>query len=296
MIETAAARRKFWHDQGARLKNLQVRPVPRSLAGGGARVAVTLAALSLSFSDMDADAPGAEFFFTANVANLVEHSWRASEFVLKRLPAPSFELLKGSVTFDNYVKGLAGAAAVISGIGSVCRAGALAEKGMTFASSLEYANATAAFSVALGQLMMTNTVSSSLVFCMRVGAVLNIWGVALAVAVLLVQIVIGDDSSTGVQPVLQGTLAHLRGIQDGFLQETTKERLAAATKACNHCQWFSVLHKYPGSSEDDPAGGSPTYWKAAKLGLSSESIKILFGANSFELWQAAGLERFLERA
>jgi hypothetical protein len=73
----------------------------------------------------------------------------------------------------------------------------------------------------------------------------------------------------------------------------TLARLGSVIDACDDCRAFSILHKYGGERTDDPRGGSPTYWKAANVGLSRSAIMMLFDATKFEIWQVEGLDAFL---
>jgi len=165
---------------------------------------------------------------------------------------------------------------------------------MAFSASLEYTNAAAAFAVGVGQLfMLSPQVGGKLLLLARAGAILNIWGVALAIATLLVRIIFDDDSSKGVDPILHSVLEHLRELAPS---EPLRMKVKDAIAAQDACKWFSILRAFPGSHEDVVGSGSPTFWQAAKVGLPQEAICQLFGATHFQVWQAPRISQFLERS
>lgn len=251
-------------------------------------------ALGLALNDLSREDPSSVWFLTSSAINMAEHSWRAQEFIIGAVPKVTSSSGTEVIKFDQWVKFMSGAASLISGIGSLVRAGTLRKKGMTFAASLEHANAVAAFAVGMAQVLMCFPSRGSwLIYAVRMGAMLNVWGVALAVATLLVRIVFGDDSSKGVEPVLRSVLEHLRTLAPS---EALRARVKDALAAQDACRWFSILREFPGTHGDVVGSGSPTFWQAAKVGLPQEAICQLFGATRFRVWQAPRIAKFLERS
>lgn len=262
--------RAFWLDQGKRLKDLQVRPVPRSLPGASLRVGVSMLALGLAMQDLEWDDPASMLTLLSASVSLSEHALRATELVVQGPP------IGGDIAgFDRWVKGLSSAASFVAGAASMLRVHDALAKGQTVQAALEAVNGASCVGVGIGQWLMARGTYAA------AGAVLNAWAVAIGIAALLARLAYDALTNVGTRPILEAILKRIEELPDshGIRRELRMvlEEIADASHA------FVSLRRIPGSAADPQRGGSPTYWQAAKAGFSKSAIETLFDAGRVEV-------------
>lgn len=281
------SRAAFWSKQGARLKDLQVRPLPRSAAGASSRLAISFAALMLASGPaFDGEAMLVEEFASCVSAalNVTEHIGRRLEFVRAGAPE-TFALVRGDTvlqSFDRTMKTLASAAAGFGVIANLGRLKTASDQGDTWQMAIELCGGVSNAAVAIGQAMMGPLQSSpGTSWMLRVGAFTNGFGVALAIGLFLAQIVRDVYKNIGMAGVLYSTLGSVQGLKraagmDGDF-DFVRSAIASASAS------LTELRANAGRSSDNPWTAAPSYWAAAKLGLSERAIAHAFGASMVEV-------------
>jgi hypothetical protein len=265
--------RAFWMRQGQRLKDLQVRPVPRSPAGAAARTGVSFLAFVLATQGLRIDDPAAWFTLASASLNLGEHSLRAAEWVVKG--APVGETLK---SFDALMKNLSGYAGLFAGASSLFRVYGMLDRGRNTEASLEAVSGAASLGVGIGQLMMAGTFGDGLI---AAGAILNAWAVAIGIAAFAARMIYDSVTGGGTQAVLQALLARLSKLPQCIRFRPAIEDISE--KAGNLSRALVPLRRIPGHGTGPARGGSPTYWQAAKAGFSKTMIQEMFDAPQGEV-------------
>lgn len=276
--------RAFWMRQGGRLKDLQVRPIPRSPAGAAARIGVSFLAFVLATQALRIDDPAAWCTLTSASLNLGEHSLRAAEWVVKGAPAGG--TLK---EFDILVKRLSGVASLFAGVSSILRIRGMLERDRHTEAALETLSGASSLGVAFGQLMMSGWYGESL---LAAGAVLNAWAVAVGIAAFAARMIYESVTGGGTQPVLRALLSRLSN-----LPQCARFRPAiqdAAERVDSLSRALVPLRRIPGHGAGPARGGSPTYWQAAKAGFSKAMIEEMFDAPHREV--AIHLSPFFDRS
>ncbi len=301
----------FWAQQGNELKKLQVRPVPRTAVGAVTRGVVSGAALMFAFVPLfDDDEVRADEYcaMASSLVSMGEHVGRALEFVVKG-GAPkglAWSVFKGPdalTNFDRTMKLFASVAAGISVFTGAFRAYNAGAKGDYGQMAIELAGGAGNLGVAFGQALMgplqrrwvvkagTETVKSAAALAaeaaslsvLRLGAVLNVAGVAIGIGAFLAQIVYDEWIDVGCESVMNSTLVAIERMPRASRLRDQFDYIRAALARNNDS--MSALRKadgkirFNGKSNDDAWRGYPTYWKAAKLGFSEGAVAKLFDAD-----------------
>lgn len=279
---TRAEVRKFWVQKGDALKKLQVRPMPRSGGGAAFRSGISLVALFMIVEPV-VEAGGIHGDWRKQSAawagivsgslSLTEHGSRTMEFAWTGFQRLGEEQIK---SFDRWMKYLSGLAALAGAVGNGFRGWMAAERGKSADVFFESAAGLANLAVALGQGLMTRSASA---WALRVGALLNVGGIAVGIALFAVQIIYERATNLGLRPVLLSlvdTLVELRRsspLESGLMKfrELAEE---GDTALC-------TLPEVSGGPYSLDA--RPTYWAAARAGFSKEAIALMFGASAHEI-------------
>jgi hypothetical protein len=272
----------FWMTQGSKLKDLQVRPVPRSVAGASVRVAVSAAAFGLalwSLFDGDEFRVDEYFGFASAAVNLGEHAGRLLEFVYKGAP-PRLTWVTGDnplQSFDRSVKHLASIGAFLGVPANTVRFLVAFQKYNNWQMMLEVGGAAGNVAVGVGQAMMGPLQVAEKAagqWLARYGAMTNAFGVALGIAAFLGQIYYDMFVDIGTWSVMTTMLDRLEAMPRARPHANDIETLRRLVSDFSQC--LTPLLPIVGYATDDPSTDPPTYWKAAKLGYSERAIANLF--------------------
>jgi hypothetical protein len=303
-------KRADWDRMGKRLKDLQVRPVPRSASGARLRrnvsIAAVLFALAPALDDLTLDET---LVLGASLVNLAEHSLRLGEIASggnvstffsppdALHPATKFEPVKrkllspvkgtthpGSGSSDNryarFDRGMKILAGLAAGLGAGASAVRLASGRLDATDSwLELFLGLSNLSVAVGQVMM-GPLAGSFGGTLFWGAFLNMTGVAVGIAVFLAQIYVDVAFNDGMLPVVRELLRQLekmpathecRDLFDDLFWLFDQRHTAFSTLG-------GADDEQQGQRTDAVWSGRPTWWRAAKMGFSPHMIAVMFDA------------------
>lgn len=288
----AATLRKFWFDRGKELKDLQVRPVPRSGAGAGIRTGVSFIAFLIVLEPMvqrwqkgyasDAEANAAWYSVVAGGLNLGEHGLRSLEFVYDGAPP----LWRGMdlTNFDRITKGLSGAAALIGALGNYYRWEDAGARGKSVEQFFEAGAGIANLAIGIGQVMMVRSTFASAwtVGLLRMGAVLNVAGVAIGIALFVAQMVYEHVTNVGARPALMSALDALSKLPRAAAVRDVIQEVRSIVE--NGATALSPLENLPTGG----SGARPTCWDAVRAGFSQEAIELLFDASRIQVDVAVG--------
>lgn len=317
-IDVAAARRAdflrdgveviasqgFWANQGNRLKALQVRPVPRTPVGASFRVVVSAAAFAIAVAPLFGDRElgelrGDEWYSMVSASlNLGEHVGRALEFSTKGAPPRlSWKVLgekESELTrFDRTMKQLSSLAAAMGFVANAYRVVGAVEKGDYGQMLIEAAGGAGNLGVAFGQALMGpwqrvwTSGSAASLNALRLGALLNAAGVAVGIAAFIAQVVYDEWIDVGCGSVLRSTVATIAqmpcaaDLEDQLAH--VRETISRIDDSLCPLRKASGKIRYHGESTDAAWSGTPTFWKAAKLGFSQAAVEKLFDADASEV-------------
>jgi hypothetical protein len=284
----------FWQAKGAQLKSLQVRPVPRSGAGAAFRSGVSFVAFVLVLEPVLKDPSPSSKAQVAAWCGLVggalavtEHGLRAMEFAYARVPPLKLFLVNGTKdfgAFDRWMKVLSGAAALAGAVGNGLRALSASERGKGAEVFFETGAGVANFSVAVGQFAMA--IGSAIEkgkwarwagVCLRLGAVANVAGVAIGLALFAAQLVYDHLTNVGMRPVLLSLIDTLMGLPRA---EPLTDRLMALRRIAEDSNTaLTELESIPGGPFS--SGARPTFWTAATSGFSMDAIVLMFRTTDY---------------
>jgi hypothetical protein len=268
---------KFWLDRGDELKNLQVRPVPRSAGGATIRTGVSFLAFLVMLQpvaehgadeERDANYWAAIFGLIGGSLNLGEHALRRLEFTFKGAP---FTILWGTgeaglKKFDKWMKFMSGAASIAGAVGNACRIGA--DGRFDSKDAFEVAALGVNATIGICQVLLGAKV------WLRGAALWNAWAGAVGIALFIAQIVYEHYNNVGVRPTLKSLIDATEKLRraGGIAKELQKVRSIVEDDDTA----LSVLADVPGGPSDPTP--RPTYWTAARAGFPRESIEAMFGA------------------
>jgi len=294
----------FWHEKGGLLKDLQVRPTPRSPLGAVARLSVSAIVLGLAARSAfgEGEIRGAELVGLGSaLLNFAEHLGRSQEFVHAGAP-PRLQWIAGDDAlqkFDRSMKHLASLGAAVGALANFAKARAVKGRPDKWHQyMIEHCGGVSNTAVALGQAMMgpmqaiipapgvlreaeQKFIQRIAAWMSRYGAFANAFGVALGVGAFIAQIVYDEFIDIGTRKVFFATVDSIAAMPRarGLATDIVALRQAAA----DNVGCMSALRRAVGEPTDDPMRGIPTFWKAAKLGFSDRAVQLLFDADAADV-------------
>jgi hypothetical protein len=268
-IDGKAIGRQFWTDQGAKIRQLQVRTLPRSFEGATVRTAVSLMALFLSIGSNERDTGAYWTSIVSATISVGEHVARTWEF-LHVFPQDSAAAEKVVLRLDRTVRVLSGFAGILSGVAAGFRMRNAWRRGRTGLAIIEGASMASSFACGVASFMML----SKGAWMLRVGAILNAWGVGIGTAAFIALIVYDHYVDVGTRPVFRSLLRTLRELDK---MKSRRAQMDAILERVDEVEnSLSAFREVAGDRNDAPTRGAPTVWKTAKLGFSLPAIVKMF--------------------